>query len=204
MANTENVLEQVAALSDMRRNLGQKTLEALRGNTDSYAERLKDVADKSFMHSRLLSGTTIAGPGILALDKRSRVRERNMTKFAMYVRELPTEAGHLVMFPLRITSVSLDRRPIIDPDAREGFYSIVHVPRPDDASGWWSLSSPSDIQIDMAFTVDPDNLVTVDGTNPATAKEYELFDNIVQEFESRVSGITSEDMAHAREAARYR
>ena len=195
------VLDTVSQLSWMRRNLGSVTLEALRNDKGGYVERLKDVADRSFMYGQRLGGTTTASPSVLAFGPRSRVREQVLKGHAMFHREMPTSEGRLVMFPLKVVALSQDSIPIIDPNALNDSYSIVHAPN--DSRGF-SRYSPAQTRIDMAFSVDNDNLVTVNGASRATVQEHILFDQLVNEFESRVADISDADMAFARQAAGYR
>ena len=118
-----------------------------------------------------------------------------------FMRNIPTPEGNLVTFPRKTVGITREGQPIVDPEA-ENCYSIVHVPNVNGHSG--ELYKLEKMTIDMAFTVDQDNLVTVDGLNLASAAEYALFDSIVGEFESRVAMVTDDDMRAAREAARYR
>jgi hypothetical protein len=171
-----NARETVGELSKMNRELNRDTLVGLEGNREGYATRLKAVADHTFMNGRNVRGTTIGAPGILTLDKRGRTREID-AKTSMYVREIYTPEGKLSMFPFHIIAVSYNGTPIIDPDI-EGSYSVVHLPKIEGQSQ--SVHDPCDMRADLTFTVDRDNLITVDGN---TAVEIALFDDIVEEFE---------------------
>lgn len=170
---------EVGVLSKMNRELSNSTLEELKGTSGKYAERLKRVADATFMRGDLLGGTTIGGPSVLAYGRKNRLREVNV-KRAMYVRDMKTPEGTLTMFPLHIVGVTNEGVPIIDTDT-EGSYAVVHIPNGSQSD----RHNPAGMVIDLAFTVDEDNLVTVNGQNTVTADEYELFDSIVREFERR-------------------
>lgn len=174
-------LNKVAELSQMRRELNNQTLEALKGSTIKYADRLTAVADKTFMNGLYVGGTTIGGPSVLAYGHRGRLVEKSLSavrkNFAMYVRDIPTPEGRLTMFPLHTLAISGEGTPIIDP-AIEGSYTIVHTPKGVE-SDW---HNPFGMKVDLAFTVDRDNLITVNG-NTATVQEIELFDAIVNEYE---------------------
>jgi hypothetical protein len=191
------VLETVAELSRMHRDLGSTALEALREDKGNYVDRLKAVADRSFMHSMHLSGSTTMNPHVLTQGRTFETKKEVLKGHGMYYRDLRTSEGTLYMFPLRITGLTRDRRILIDPSDLYNSYSIVHVPHKEP-----EYSHDIDtMRVDMAFTANRDNLVTVDGMNPATAKEHALFEDLVLEFESRVSGISDDDMRYAREVA---
>ncbi len=175
------VQNEIAQLSRMKRELNALTLEALKGPTGKYADRLKAVADKTFMNGRHVSGTTIGGPSVLAYGQKGRLVETSVNSvrknFAMYVRDIPTPEGTLTMFPLHTLGVTREGTPIIDPTI-EGSYSVVHIP----ANVESDRHNPSGMNVDLAFNVDQDNLITVNG-NTATVQEIELFDAIVNEYE---------------------
>jgi hypothetical protein len=174
-------LNTVAELSRMKRALNASTLEALRGPSEKYAERLKTVADKTFMNGRHVGGTTIGRPSVLSYSRRGRLIETcTEAGFGMYVRNIPTPEGVLTMFPLHTLGISAEGVPIIDPTI-EGSYSVVHIPHGVESD----LHNPAGMRVDLAFTVDRDNLVTTNGQNTASVQEYELFDAIVTEFERR-------------------
>lgn len=174
-------LNEIAELSRMKRELNLQTLEALKGPTGKYAERLEAVADKTFMNGKYVGGTTIGGPSVLAYGRKGRLVEtpvRSVRKnFGMYVRNIPTPEGKLTMFPLHTLGVSGEGTPIIDP-AIEGSYTVVHIP----ASVESDSHNPLGMKVDLAFNVDQDNLITVNG-NTATVQEIELFDAVVNEYE---------------------
>lgn len=177
-------MNEMNELSRMNRQLKPELSEELRGKSGKYSERLAIVAERTFRRSDLLKGTTISRPSLLVHGKRDRLQSKVMPiGFSMYTREIRTENGHLVMYPLHVTGLSFDGTPIIDPSV-EGSYSIVHSLNDSDGK-FINTSNPLDQKADLSFTVDEDNLVTVNGMNPVTAEEYALFDSIVCEFESR-------------------
>lgn len=174
-------LNKVAELSRMRRELNNQTLEALKDPNKKYAERLKAVASKTFMNGLHVGGTTIGGPSVLAYGRKGRLVEKSVSSvrknFGMYVRDIPTPEGRLTMFPLHTLAISGEGTPIIDPTI-EGSYTVVHTP-----TGVKSdRHNPFGMKADLAFTVDQDNLITVNG-NTANVQEIELFDAIVNEYE---------------------
>lgn len=173
------VVNEIGTLSRMKRELSNSSIEELKGTNTKYAERLKRVADATFMRSNLLDGTTIGGPSVLTYGRLGRLKEATAPG-AMYVRRMETPEGTLIMFPMHILGISGDGVPIIDP-LTEASYSVVHVP----GEGKSYECSPLRMVVDLTFTVDEFNLVTVNGQNTVTPEEYELFDSIVCEFERR-------------------
>ncbi len=178
MAEVQN---EIAELSRMRRELNAQTLEALKGPTGKYADRLKAVADKTFLNARHVGGTAISGPSVVSYGHKGRLVETPVNSvrknFAMFVRAIPTPEGTLTMFPLHTIGVTREGTPIIDP-AIEGSYTVVHIPAYVESDS----HNPSGMNVDLAFNVDQDNLITVNG-NTATAREIQLFDAIVNEYE---------------------
>jgi hypothetical protein len=172
---------EIGQLSQMNLELNKDTLNSLRGNTGKYAQRLGKVATKTFMHSHLLGGTTIGGPSVLTYGRKNRLQEKVLKGTGMYVRNMPTSAGDLIMFPLHTIGLSSEGTPIIDPEILERSYTVLHAPKGSSTS----RSNPAQMRADLAFTVDEDNLVTVNGQNTATIQELVLFDRIVTEFEQR-------------------
>lgn len=170
---------EVGELSKMKRELSADSLEYLKGDPGKYVDRLTAVADATFGKSRLLSGTLNGSPSVLTHGRRGRLREVRVPR-GMYFREMKTPEGTLSMFPLHIIGLTNEGVPIIDPDV-EGSYAVVHIPAGSDSQSY----EPANMSVDMAFTVDQDNLVTVDGQNTVTAEEYALFDAVVNEFERR-------------------
>jgi hypothetical protein len=176
---------EIGQLSQMNMELNKETLDTLRGNKGKYAQRLGEVATRTFRRSNLLSGTTTGGPSVLAYGMKNRLQVTQVAdRFSMYVREMPTPHGRLVMFPLHTIGLTVEGTPIIDPKV-EGSYSVLHTPKTNSHHPY----NPADMKADMAFTVDADNLVTVNGQNTATIQELVLFDRIVTELESRAEII---------------
>lgn len=172
-------LNEIAELSRMKWELNNQTLEALKGPTGKYADRLEVVADKTFGRGQHVRGTTILRPSMLTHGRKGRLAEVTMPKgFGMYTRNISTPEGKLIMFPLHTVGLAREGAPIIDPDI-EGSYTVVHSPTYLESD----LHNPIGMRVDLAFTVDKDNLVTVNGTQTATIQEAELFDAIVNEFE---------------------
>ena len=170
----------IGTLSTMRKDLSERALESLKGQSTKYAKRLGDVAIKTTNRSDLLDGTTINRPSILAYTGRRRIVRKIMPDFVMNIRSMPTPEGILTSFPLHILGITREGTPIIDPAIRDS-YSVVHIPSESDSDRY----NPVGMLTDLAFTVDTDNLVTVNGQNTVTIQEYNLFDKIVTEFESR-------------------
>jgi hypothetical protein len=181
-------LVEVGELSLMKSSSTVSDIESLRGNSGKYVNRLSSVADATRLRGDLLGGTTISRPAVIAQGHRNRLQREVMPiGFAMYVREIETPVGRLVMFPMHTVGVTNEGRMIIDPALNKESYSIAHVVH---ESNDWSHGyfSPADSVVDLVFTVDSDNLVTTNGMNPVTADEYRLFDEIVCEFEQRAFG----------------
>ena len=182
--NMKNPIEQVGELSAMKRELLPGVLQELRGESGSYADRLRKVADTTYLRNTALNGTTISRPTVLRHVRNNRLQQEVMPAgFGMFVREIPTPQGYLVMFPLHTVALSMNGTPIIDPSILGESYTIVHIPK--NSSQRTNTMNPAEMRADLAFTVDKDNLVTVNGMNPVTAIEYALFDEIVCEFERR-------------------
>ena len=183
----KNPIEQVGELSAMKRELLPGVLQELRGESGGYADRLRKVADMTYLRNTALNGTTISRPTVLRHIRNNRLQQEDMpVGFRMDVREIPTPQGYLVMFPLHTVALSMNGTPIIDPSILGESYTIVHIPKNPLRAP--RTTNPAEMRADLAFTVDKDNLVTVNGMNPVTATEYELFDEIVCEFERRAGG----------------
>lgn len=178
-------IEKINQLSEMRRTLARNVTEDLRGDSGRYLDRLTAVAERSFMRGHLVGGTTISRPSILTHGKRGRLTTETMAPgFSMYVRDIPTEHGFLVIFPMRTVDISEEGTPVIELPGDEKFYTVAHVPK--NPNGGTEKFNPAGMTVDLAFTVDCDNYITVNGLNAVTAEEHTLFDEIVCEFESRL------------------
>ncbi len=179
---TSEVLAQVEELTIMRRILTQETLEALKSDSTKYTDRLKKINERKFQNV-LVRGTNISRPSILTYASRSRLRVETLPAgFSMNVHNIRTKQGDLVIFPMQTIGISSEGTPIIGRPLDKKSYSIVHIPFEPN----YEIHNPAGMKVDLAFSVDQDNLVTVNGMNPVNADEYALFDAIVCEFERQL------------------
>ena len=175
---------EVGVLSVMNRELSEATKDALKGVSGGYVDRLNKVAQDTYLRGDWVSGTTISRPSIVMYGEKHRLRTEIMPPgFTMYVREIETPEGYLVMFPMHTIGMTKEGTPVINPSEDKG-YTIAHLPAVELGS---DLYNPAEMKADLIFTVDRDNLVTVNGMNPVTATEFTLFDDIVCEFERRAA-----------------
>ena len=180
--------EKVGELSAMNRDLSSSCLGELRGSAGGYSKRLDLVAEKTFRRGDLMRGTTVSRPSVLKYGARGRlIKQATPIGFRMYVRNIPTTQGNLVIFGMHTIGATYEGTPIIDTE-QEGSYTVAHIPD----NGTFDLYNPADMKTDLLFTVDSFDLVTVNGQNPVTAQEYQLFDEIVQEFERRAAEPVTE------------
>ncbi len=179
----ENPVLKVAELSLLNTDLDEVTKKELKGPNGEYVERLGKIR-----RGPLLGGTNISSPSAVVLDHRHRTHIEVMSGFHMDVPVVETPEGTLLIFPLRTIGLTGDFRPIIDKPGKPGCYTVAHAPFSLNPSRG-DIYSPANLKVDLLFSVDSDDLVTLNGIDTPTAEEYELFDSIVKEFEGLSAGI---------------
>lgn len=188
---------------DKLREQSSQTLDKMRGPVGNYAVRLAKVHDRALLHGDLVRSASTLATWALVRGRKHRVKER-LLQIALRTMYLPATHGNVVAFSHSTVGLSRDKRPIIDPVVQaDSAFTIAHVP--------WDVGTASGethnlarMKVDMAFTVDSDDNVTIDGRNAATAGEYALFDDLVSEFESRVALSSDSQMWAAYHAKRDR